>query len=128
MLKKTLDMLKNTIRIGQLANDYNLLMKIHNLLGVILLNKRDFLPAIHEFKLLRDIAEEAENDKMRLHAYLMLGNCYQLMKEYENAIKCYKKQLEISWSKGDYAGEMMAYDKIAINYFYLSDLEKAKYY
>lgn len=50
------------------------------------------------------------------------------MKEYENAIKCFKKQLEISWSKSDYEGEMNAYDKIAINYFYLSDLEKAKYY
>ena len=50
------------------------------------------------------------------------------MKEYENAIKCFKKQLEIAWSKGDYSSEMLAYDKIAINYFYLSDLEKAKYY
>lgn len=103
-------------------------MKTHNLIGVLLLNKRDFLGAINEFKILRDMAEEVENDKMRLHAYSLLGSCYQFMKEYENAIKCFKKQLEISWSKGDYQGEMMAYDKIAINYFYLSDLEKAKYY
>ena len=50
------------------------------------------------------------------------------MKEYENAIKCFKKMLEVAWSKGDYHSEMQAYDKIAINYFYLSDLEKAKYY
>lgn len=103
-------------------------MKVHNLAGVLLLNRRDFLTSIIEFKLLRDIAEEAENDKMRSHAYSMLGNCYQFMKEYENAIKCFKKQLEISWSLADYQGEMLAYDKISINYFYLSDLEKAKYY
>ena len=50
------------------------------------------------------------------------------MKEYENAIKCFKKQLEIAWSSGDYNAEMTAYDKIAVNYFYLCDLEKAKYY
>ena len=61
---------------GELGNDYNLLMKIRNLMGVLMLNKRDFIPAIAEFKLLRDIAEEAENDKMRMHAYSMLGNCY----------------------------------------------------
>lgn len=61
-------------------------------------------------------------------AYNMLGNCYQFIREYENAIKCFKKQLEMAWSKEDYPNEMFAYDKIAINYFYLSDLEKSKYY
>ena len=50
------------------------------------------------------------------------------MKEYENAIKCFKKLLEFAWIKGNYAAEMQAYDKISINYFYLCDLEKAKYY
>jgi tetratricopeptide (TPR) repeat protein len=50
------------------------------------------------------------------------------MREYENAIKCFKKQLELSWSKSIYGAEMMAYDKIAINYFYLGNLKKAKYY
>lgn len=105
-----------------------MLMHTHNLIGVLLLNKRDFVGAIHEFKILRDMAEEVEQDKIRLQAYALLGSCYQFMKEYENAIKCFKKQLEISWSKSDYEGEMNAYDKIAINYFYLSDLEKAKYY
>ena len=59
-----------------MANDYNLLMKLHNVIGMLLLNKRDFLLAIQEFKLLRDIAEEGENDKVRMHAYSMLGNCY----------------------------------------------------
>ena len=47
--------------------------------------------AINEFKNLRDIAEEAEDDNMRLQAYSMLGSCYQFMREYENAIKCFKK-------------------------------------
>jgi tetratricopeptide (TPR) repeat protein len=66
-------------------------MKAHNIIGVLLLNKRDFLKAIKEFKVLRDIAEEAEADKLRMYAYQMLGACYQFMKEYENAIKCFKK-------------------------------------
>jgi len=128
LFKRSYDLLQVVIRLGQLANDFQLLMKTHNLLGVLLLNKRDFVGAIGEFRTLRDMAEEIEQDRVKLHAYALLGSCYQFMKEYENAIKCFKKQLEISWSKGDYQGEMLAYDKIAINYFYLSDLEKAKYY
>lgn len=89
--KKCIDTLKIVTRLGQLANDFNLLMKLHNLVGVLLLNKRDFLGAIHEFKTLRDMAEEIEQDKVRMNAYQLLGSCYQFMKEYENAIKCFKK-------------------------------------
>jgi hypothetical protein len=37
-------------------------MIIHNLIGILLLNKRDFLGAILEFKILRDISEEADKD------------------------------------------------------------------
>lgn len=38
-------------------------MKIHNLIGILLLNKRDFVGAIQEFKILRDIADEAEESE-----------------------------------------------------------------
>lgn len=44
-------------------------MKAHNLIGVLLLNRRDFVGAISEFKILRDMAEEVEQDKVRMHAY-----------------------------------------------------------
>jgi hypothetical protein len=50
------------------------------------------------------------------------------MQDYPNAIKCYKKQLELAWSLKDYSEEMLAYDMIAVNYFYLGDLTKSKYY
>lgn len=46
------------------------------MIGILILNKRDFLGAITEFKILRDISEEAEEDVLRLHAYSMLGSCY----------------------------------------------------
>lgn len=41
-----------------------------------MLNKRDFTEAIKEFKIVRDIADETESDKMRMHGYNMLGCCY----------------------------------------------------
>jgi hypothetical protein len=64
------------VTLGKLANDLQMLMKIYNMIGILLLNKRDFLKAIKKFKTLRDIAEEAEEDDMRLHGYSMLGCCY----------------------------------------------------
>lgn len=74
--KKSVDCLRSLVRLGQLANDLGILMKIHNMIGILTLNKRDFLGAIIEFKILRDISEEAEEDVLRLHAYSMLGSCY----------------------------------------------------
>lgn len=81
-IKKSLELLREVLRIGRFANDFNLLIKAHNLCGVILLNKREFIPAINEFKMCKDIAEEADIQKMRMHAFSMLGSCYQFMKEY----------------------------------------------
>lgn len=40
-------------------------MRVHNLIGILLLNKRDFLGAITEFKILRDIADEAEESEVQ---------------------------------------------------------------
>ena len=51
-------------------------MKVHNIVGVLTLNRRDFLESIKEFKTLRDIAEEAEDYNMKLQAFSMLGLCY----------------------------------------------------
>ncbi len=89
--KKSKKLLKIVIRVAEIANDFQLLMKIYNLIGVLLLNNRKFVKAIKYFKTLRDIAEEIEQDKIKLQAYSLLGSCYQFMKEYENAIKCFKK-------------------------------------
>ncbi len=50
------------------------------------------------------------------------------MKEYEKAVMCFKKQLQIAWHISNAEAEMSAYDNLSIQYFYLGDLERAKYY
>ena len=57
-----------------------------------------------------------------------MGKCYQQMKEYEKAILCSKKQLQLAWHIESIEGEMNAYDNLAIQYFYTGDLDKSKYY
>ena len=48
--------------------------------------------------------------------------------KYENAAKCFKKQLELAWRLNDLPGETRAYEHIGIQYYYLGFLEKSKYY
>ena len=57
-----------------------------------------------------------------------MGENYNHQKEYQNAIKCYKKILEIAWDQNLHAEELEAYDKIGIQYYYLGNLERSRYY
>jgi tetratricopeptide (TPR) repeat protein len=61
-------------------------------------------------------------------AYETLGTIYKFLFQYNKAIKCYKKQIEIAWILNDHVSELRAYDNIGIQYFYLGNREKAKYY
>ena len=58
--------LDSIIDLASISKDLHVLMKIHNMKGVLTLNKRDFLGAIKEFKKVRDAAEEAQEDHYRL--------------------------------------------------------------
>jgi tetratricopeptide (TPR) repeat protein len=63
-----------------------------------------------------------------LCAYECLGNAYKFQYQYHKAIKCYKKQIEVSWVLYNKMSELRAYDNIGIQYFYLGNKEKARYY
>lgn len=61
-------------------------------------------------------------------SYESLGNVYKFLFQYHKAIKCYKKQIEIAWILNNKISELRAYDNIGIQYFYLGNRDKAKYY
>ena len=63
-----------------------------------------------------------------MDAYENMGRCYQHLKKYENAIKSHKKQLEIAWVVNDRQHELKAYDYLGMQYYYLGELNKSKYY
>lgn len=50
------------------------------------------------------------------------------MRKYESSIKAHKKQLELAWRLNNVQGERKAYEFLALQYFYLGNLAKAKYY
>ena len=64
----------------------------------------------------------------RLELYESLGNVYKFLFQYNKAILCYKKLIELAWILGNKEFELRAYDNIGIQYFYLCNKHKAKYY
>jgi tetratricopeptide (TPR) repeat protein len=63
-----------------------------------------------------------------MYSFESLGNAYKFLYKYRKAISCYKKQIELAWKLNDKYSELRAYDNIGIQYFYLNNKEKAKYY
>ena len=57
----------------------------------------DYQAAKHYFRIFKNINEKHFNDKMTIHGYKKLSQCYQYMKDYDSAIKCCKKILTIAY-------------------------------
>lgn len=53
---------------------------------------------------------------------------YQQGKEYADAIKAFKRMLQIAWYENDQHHETKAYEYLALQYFYLQQLDKAQVY
>lgn len=54
--------------------------------------------------------------------------CSTINKEYENAMKCYKNVLKYSWIMQRKDLELLAYDKLSVQFFYIGKIEKSKDY
>jgi len=57
-----------------------------------------------------------------------LARCYQEVKNYKLAIRCYKKLLETAWDTGDTDSEIHAYQGLSQQYFYLCEPKKSSFY
>ena len=64
-------------------------------------------------------------------AYYWMGKSYQGLKDYAKSVICFKKMLQLAWLLEGQLGcsyEMLAYDGLALQNFYLGDQSKSKYY
>ena len=50
------------------------------------------------------------------------------MNEYKLALTAFKSQLKVGWIYNDNNIELLSYDNIGMAYYYLGDLDRAKYY
>jgi tetratricopeptide (TPR) repeat protein len=118
--KTTLELLQNL--------DAKLFLQALKCLGDIYVEFDEFETAKHFYFYYKFFANYMELLDEVMTAYESLGNVYKFLFQYHKAIKCYKKQIEISWVLNNKVSELRAYDKIGIQYFYLGNKDKAKYY
>ena len=88
----------------------------------------DYKDALKYFKSMKEVCIDEENDIGRLEAYDNMGRVYSLLKNYENSIKCHKKQLQLAWKTHDTQEELRAYEQLGMQYYYHGKLDKSKYY
>jgi len=73
-------------------------------------------------------SEQYPVDRYKLKAYKSLGRCYQELHNYSIALTYHCKYLQYAWTYGSDKDELMAYDLMGMQYYYMGDLEKANYY
>lgn len=54
--------------------------------------------------------------------------CYRTLRYHELATDYFKYQLSLAWEMNDQKQEMKSYDNLAIEYYYIGNITKAKLY
>eukprot|EP01017_Pseudomicrothorax_dubius_P048423 TRINITY_DN8801_c0_g1_i1.p1 TRINITY_DN8801_c0_g1~~TRINITY_DN8801_c0_g1_i1.p1 ORF type:complete len:442 (+),score=85.47 TRINITY_DN8801_c0_g1_i1:60-1328(+) len=99
-----------------------------NLYIDISLDLVDVQRAIRLLKRYRKLCELYEMHEPLMKAYYKLGLCYQRLTSYSRAMSAFTKMLFLAWRVENVDAEMKAYDCIGLQYFYLGQVERARYY
>ena len=108
--------------------DIRLLLVALKVLGDIYMEFDDYESARILFGFYKIVSFRLELFEETMYAYESLGNVYKFLFQYNKAILCYKKLIELAWILNNREFELRAYDNIGIQYFYLCNKHKAKYY
>lgn len=114
----------------------NLIMQIDSryalyclkLLGDIYIEFDDYERAKQCYSFYKFLALNLELLEELMIAFECLGMVSKFLYKHNKAITYYKKQIEVSWLLNDKNSELRAYDNIGIQYFYLGNKLRAKYY
>lgn len=66
-------------------------------MGDIYLDFKDLNEAIRVYKSMKILCEDFQRYREKMHIYEQIGYTYRLMKDSENAVKQFKKMLQLAW-------------------------------
>lgn len=110
------------------VNFFEIIFLTNKTIGDIYMDFRDLNYTLKVYKTVKAICEDFQRYKEKMFIYEQLGYTYRQMNDNENAVKTFKKLLQLAWQEQDILYEMTAYDNLALDYFYLGQLAKSKYY
>ena len=96
--------------------------------GEIYLEFKDFNNALKSFVDLKHYCDEKGKFKEKVICYEQIGICHRILNDHYSAIKYFRRQLGLAWDQKDEKSEVSACDNLAIEYYYLGDLDKASYF
>lgn len=108
--------------------EIRLFLEAYRVLGELFIEFVEYEHAKKVLLFLRLICINLEFPYELSRTYESLGSCYKYLNNYKKSIVCYKKQVEIAWMLNDYVTELRCYDNIGLQYYYLNNKYKAKYY
>lgn len=124
-----LDMImKSIVQKCQISKNMALTLKTLLLHAKISLETQNAFQSIILYRNCKKLAEISKMPQILISCYKGLGKCYQFLKQYSLALVYFTKLLQCSWMQNDKNNELLAYDYIGMQYYYLGDLEKSKYY
>ncbi|CAD8133355.1 unnamed protein product [Paramecium octaurelia] len=92
----------------------------------ILLKIKDFNNACYYFNQYRILNTLTKNHAEKAKALIGLANCAQEIKMNSEALTLLKKALQYAWLSKEY--ELLIYEKLALNYYYLGQSEEQIYF
>ena len=96
--------------------------------GDLLFELNDCDKAIKAYKALRNYCRVWGLVEQEMWMSEQLGICYRELHYHQLAIDYFKYALSLAWEIEDQTVEIRNYDNLAIEYFYLGKIEKAKIY
>lgn len=94
----------------------------------ICFESKEINKAIVIIKQAKNIANDTGLWILKMKCYEKLGKCFQTLKNFPLALKYYLKMLELALYNNSKAKELLAYDLIGIQYFYIGDLNLANFF
>ena len=98
------------------------------MLGVLYLKLDFFKESRQVFDLIKDVSDECHNWGQAMQAYEWIGHVLSAQHDHDNAIKAYKKMMQLAWETNIPEYEVKSYHNLAKQYFYLQFIEKASFY
>lgn len=89
---------------------------------------KEFKKTISLLKQYKSMTSIYQDDQRKLKVYRWLATVYQDFRNYEKAIVYLKKMLRLAWAIRDRQAELLAYDLLGIQFYYLGKIEDSQFY
>ncbi|CAI2386187.1 unnamed protein product [Moneuplotes crassus] len=121
-------MTRNIIHVCLRIPDYALLKEYYKKGGKLCFKINRYSEAIQFYEPLRNMCKTTKDSDCVLFSLLKIGEAYQAIKKYDQAIFAFKKLLQFGWKYDNYKYEIKAYERLCMQYFFKSDSEKCFFY